>query len=444
MSRKSWVVTNTTRRNISIGDLMLAPTVEPGKPVNLLNFHSYNQIEQSEDLATLLSMGWLRLVKTKKRRSVKVDRLEEEEIDSKDATVSSTLTSYIDTRDFLDLTDVPSTYSGSANKVLAVRSDGLGVTFTDVTTGAPTGLNDIPDVTITDPMNNQRIVYDADTGQWINRSNPEQIVHVSSTPYTLTENSGVYIVDTSSESITVNVPEVDEFNDGEKIRVVKSTTDANTVTVQVTGQTQNIGGATTQVISFAPTGFTIIADYNGGSSSWQIVQDSRRLNGAQEGALQYWNDTTSTWTTTGTNLRYISGTNSLRLSSGSDVNAILDEDTMSSDSDTSLATQQSIKAYVDNSLASPALAVTTKTADYTVTNSDSVILCNASGTAITLDLPAASAGKTFYVKKTDSSSNTVTVDPDGSETVDGDATLIITQQYAAVTLISDGSNWFVF
>jgi hypothetical protein len=40
----------------------------------------------------------------------------------------------------------------------------------------------------------------------------------------------------------------------------------------------------------------------------------------------------------------------LTLDSGSTVSTILDEDTMASNSDTALATQQSIKAYVDNSV----------------------------------------------------------------------------------------------
>src|SRR6056300_1359563 len=40
----------------------------------------------------------------------------------------------------------------------------------------------------------------------------------------------------------------------------------------------------------------------------------------------------------------------LTLATGATVTAILDEDTMSSNSDTALATQQSIKAYVDGSL----------------------------------------------------------------------------------------------
>jgi len=61
--------------------------------------------------------------------------------------------------------------------------------------------------------------------------------------------------------------------------------------------------------------------------------------------------------------------NSLQLSSGSTVTTILDEDDMSSDSDTALATQQSIKAYVD-SVAEPLTAVTTDILPNTDDNND--------------------------------------------------------------------------
>src|SRR6056300_571862 len=46
----------------------------------------------------------------------------------------------------------------------------------------------------------------------------------------------------------------------------------------------------------------------------------------------------------------LTGSTDLTLASGATVTAILDEDTMTSDSDTALATQQSIKAYVDSQI----------------------------------------------------------------------------------------------
>jgi len=53
---------------------------------------------------------------------------------------------------------------------------------------------------------------------------------------------------------------------------------------------------------------------------------------------------------TGGSQRLLANNNGVRIGSGATVTTILDEDTMSSNSATALATQQSIKAYVDNSI----------------------------------------------------------------------------------------------
>lgn len=69
---------------------------------------------------------------------------------------------------------------------------------------------------------------------------------------------------------------------------------------------------------------------------------------------------------------------------------------------------------------------------------------NASGGAVVISLPpAASASGRYDVKKIDASANTVTIDPAGSETIDGGATLVISTQYQNRTFQSDGANWWV-
>lgn len=456
MAREKWHVRNRTRKVIGIGDLKFVPAIKPGERVDLLRFHTYAQIEQSVDLANLISIGWLTVTKTKTKVIPSIDRTEVDEIDAKDAVTLENSKDYTDDVDtkidnlvFIDLLDVPKAYAGDENKVLSVKADATGVTFTNVTSGAPSGLDDIPDVTITSPANNERIVFDANSGQWVNRANPEEITHVTTTPYTLTENSGVYLVDTGVGDITVNIPAVDAFNDGERIRVYKTTSDSNSVTVQVTGQAQLVGGSNVQTIDQDTKGFSVIADWNGGSSpQWQIVQDSRFLAGSTEGSLQFWNATGKEWAETETYLRYITATRSIRLSSGVDVNAILDEDNMSTDSETSLATQQSIKAYVDTEIAAaegaPTVTVVSKTTDYAATATDNYILCDASSGQITITLPAATSGKILHIKKTDSSGNNVIIDGNGSETIDDELTKIITAQYTAIAIVSDGSNWSIF
>lgn len=89
--------------------------------------------------------------------------------------------------------------------------------------------------------------------------------------------------------------------------------------------------------------------------------------------------------------------------------------------------------------------VTTENADYTLTASDDLVLGDAALGAITLTLPTAvgNSGKEFFIKKIDATGNSVTVDGDGSETIDGSATQVITSQWTTLTIISDGANWLI-
>lgn len=80
---------------------------------------------------------------------------------------------------------------------------------------------------------------------------------------------------------------------------------------------------------------------------------------------------------------------------------------------------------------------------YTATTADDLILCNTTGGAITVNLPAAasSTGKVLKIKKTSSDFTAVTIDGNASETIDGAATTTINTQYEQVTIACDGSNW---
>lgn len=89
-------------------------------------------------------------------------------------------------------------------------------------------------------------------------------------------------------------------------------------------------------------------------------------------------------------------------------------------------------------------AITNALSPYTVTNVDHVILCDCSSGAITVDLLAAAAPETariLHIKKTDSSGNAVTVDGNGSETIDLELTAEIVGQHDSLMIQSDGSNY---
>lgn len=87
-------------------------------------------------------------------------------------------------------------------------------------------------------------------------------------------------------------------------------------------------------------------------------------------------------------------------------------------------------------------AVTTSTS---ATTDDYLILANATSASITVTLPVAadSDGTVIVVKKTDSSSNTVVVDGNGSETIDGATTQTLTSQYDSISVACDGAVWWI-
>ncbi|GIX04970.1 MAG: hypothetical protein KatS3mg114_0839 [Planctomycetaceae bacterium] len=92
-----------------------------------------------------------------------------------------------------------------------------------------------------------------------------------------------------------------------------------------------------------------------------------------------------------------------------------------------------------------ATAVATKTTNYSVTSTDSVLLCDATSGALTVTLPTAAGitGRQYSIKRISSGANTVTVAAQSGQTIDGTATRVLGTQYETVTVVSDGSNWWV-
>jgi hypothetical protein len=89
-------------------------------------------------------------------------------------------------------------------------------------------------------------------------------------------------------------------------------------------------------------------------------------------------------------------------------------------------------------------SVTTKTTTYTATTSDNTILVStASSWTLTLYTAVGNSGRRLFIKKTSSDTNTLTIDGNGSETIDGATTQIMRAQYDYFLLESDGSNWHV-
>ena len=74
-----------------------------------------------------------------------------------------------------------------------------------------------------------------------------------------------------------------------------------------------------------------------------------------------------------------------------------------------------------------------------------IVLVDASNTGFTLTLPVASshANRIYTIKKIDNSVNKVTIDANSTETIDGEETIELKTQYAYVTIVCDGTEWFI-
>lgn len=85
---------------------------------------------------------------------------------------------------------------------------------------------------------------------------------------------------------------------------------------------------------------------------------------------------------------------------------------------------------------------------YNVLVNDFVILADddAAGAAMTLNLPSVTAvgsGARISVKKLGNTA-TVTIDTDGSETIDGQLQAFLSLQFQSLTIVSDGvSAWYI-
>src|SRR3990167_9682196 len=95
------------------------------------------------------------------------------------------------------------------------------------------------------------------------------------------------------------------------------------------------------------------------------------------------------------------------------------------------------------------LDILSKTANYTVLvgdGDDVIIFADATAASFTLTLYTAvgNSGRQVRVVKTDSTANTVTIDPNGSQTWNGATTKVLGRQYEAANGVSNASNWIDF
>jgi len=89
-------------------------------------------------------------------------------------------------------------------------------------------------------------------------------------------------------------------------------------------------------------------------------------------------------------------------------------------------------------------AIRTIVSSATTTDFDQVLIVDATSGAVTVTLPTATAisGTVLDIKKSDSSTNTVTLDGDGAN-VDGAGTFVLIVQFQSARVIFDDTQWWV-
>ena len=76
-------------------------------------------------------------------------------------------------------------------------------------------------------------------------------------------------------------------------------------------------------------------------------------------------------------------------------------------------------------------------------NYESIFFISNGSTAVTVNLPTAvsKGGYKIHIKRL--GTNIVLIDANASETIDGNLTFSLTDQYSSVLLVSDNSNWMI-
>lgn len=99
-----------------------------------------------------------------------------------------------------------------------------------------------------------------------------------------------------------------------------------------------------------------------------------------------------------------------------------------------------LNAIVRGSSGVTSINVIGTTADYGQT-----VRCNPTVGGFTVNLPTAvgKVGVEITIKNTSASTNTITVDGNGSETIDASATFAMSTARQSITVRSDGSNWMI-
>jgi hypothetical protein len=238
----------------------------------------------------------------------------------------------------------------------------------------------------------------------LNELNSNKVLSKSAN-YTLQySDRGIIAVTTASNTITITLPSATTAQVPYLIKKVDN--GSGSVTIATTAS-QLIDGVSTKTLTYQNAFIAVVSDGTG----WQVIDYSTNLT-STNGDITVGGTQTSPTVT---------------LNSGTGANQI-------------------VKRDANGNILNMGYQITPISINTTLTPSQSgIIMVTTGSSAITVTLPNAvgNAQLMYTIKKADSGSGTVTIATTASQTIDGVSTKTLTNQYANITVVSDGANWVV-
>ena len=359
--------------------------------------------------------------------------------------------------DFENLDTNSTDYSASMDTYYASVKDKVG-TDTGSTSGGGGGasiLNDLTDVTLTSPSNDQFLRYDG--SKWINETvsisgggsgNDYTTAGLATTAYvdnadTTLQNQidGLDIKDYTTAGLA-SITYVDNADTILQNQIdtldIKDYTTAGLASTSDLADYLPLAGGTMTGDVIMTEGEDVVFKYSGFNNNINTdpLTSNRRitfpdLNGTVALTSQLGGGSGSDYTTAGL-VYQIDFDNAT-----SGINTSLDAlDTRVTTLEASTSGAGGSGAFIQ--------AIVSPSSPYAPTNGNVILWDTTSGNKI-INLPPASSSFNFVmnIKKIDNSGNTITVNGNGSETIDGGLTAILTTQYESITIVCDGSNWYI-
>jgi hypothetical protein len=298
-------------------------------------------------------------------------------------------------------------------------------------------LDDIGDVTITTPANTQVIKYNSTSGDWENGA--VAYADVSGTPTLATvATTGAYS-DLSGTPTLATVATTGAYSDLSGLPTL-GTAAALDVGTSATNVVQLDGSARLPAVDGSQ-----LTNLPSGASTLGALTDVTITSVANTQVIKY-NSTSGDWENGAVAYSEVTGTPSLGTAAALDVGTSANNVVQLDGSARLPAVDGSQLTNLPSGGSAPSVTVSSPSTDQTLSAPSGIeeAYIYTPSAAITVNLvAAATCGSGFKYQIKNRSTNTITIDPNGSETVDGAATFALSIQEASVTLITDGSNWFI-